>query len=371
MEWYCEHPDEKLTGENPPRCVYSYEAQAGMRRQLWYCNEWQYTDPMNYGVCYDSCPYGMYTYQPNMECVYSCPSGYTGDSYTYSCMADSGSGGGGSGSCQNGQIMHDNMCVDWCPMGTFADYNTNMCVTQCPRGTFGDKTYNKCVDRCSEPYYGDLQAHVCVEGCPEFTKPNDEKRTCESSLVYYCISSEDILEGTTCNRYTQSQKRPCCGNGVCEPEKGETFYTCRSDCPGTNYATLSWTSRWDGLLTAPQGYGYDADWTDVHNKFDFCLGSSCSVQLSDCANNWHSDANAVCDSVYVNQDREECRNSAQSIYSFTISQAWNALSNAQGQNNCNGNNNPCGDTFCDSTIGEDCYSCPQDCGDCMRRRLRS
>ena len=31
----------------------------------------------------------------------------------------------------------------------------------------------------------------------------------------------------------------------------------------------------------------------------------------------------------------------------------------------------CGDYFCDRMNGEDCYSCSQDCGDCMRqRRLR-
>ena len=335
MEWYCEHPDEKLTEENPPRCVYSYEAQAGARRLTdWYCNEWQYKSAMEYGSCYDSCPYGMYTYQPSMECVYICPPGYTGDSNTYSCMVDSG-GGGDSGSCQNGQIMYDNMCIDWCPSGTFADYNTNMCVTQCPRGTFGDKNY-KCVDRCREPYYGDLQERLCLDSCPEFTRPNDETRICESSLVYSCRDPEHVLEGTICSIYSGAQNRPCCGNGLCEAEKGETFYTCRSDCPGTNYATLSWTSRWDGLLTAPQGYGYDADWTDAYNKFDYCLGSSCSVQLQDCANNWVSDTNSICGSVYVNQDKDECINSVQSIYSFSISQAWNALSSAQNQNGCNG-----------------------------------
>jgi hypothetical protein len=371
MEWYCERPDESLIGDKPPRCVYSYEAQAGMRRLTdWYCNEWQYKSAMEYGSCYDSCPYGMYTYQPKMECVSSCPYGYTGDSYTYACLADGGSGGG-SGSCSNGQFYDGSMCVDSCSMGTFADYNTNMCVTQCPSGTFGDKYYGKCVDRCSEPYYGEKTSHVCVEGCPEFTKPNDETRICESSLVYSCHDPGHVLEGTTCSIYSKAQKRPCCGNEKCEPLKGEDKYTCPLDCKGSDYSTLTWTSRWDGLFTIQQGYGYDADWTDVHNKFDFCLGSSCSVQLSDCASNWHSDANNICDSYYVNQDREECRNSVQSIYSFTISQAWNVLSNAQSQNNCNGNNNPCGDMFCDSFAGEDCNSCPRDCGDCMRRRLRA
>jgi hypothetical protein len=258
-------------------------------------------------------------------------------------------------------------------MGTFADYNSMRCVSQCPEGTFGDKYYGKCVNRCSEPYYGEKTSRVCGEGCPEFTKPNDETRICESSLVYSCQNTEHILEGAMCYRYSGAQKRPCCGNGICEPLKGEDKYTCRSDCPGTNYATLTWTSRWDGLFTAPQGYGYDADWTDAYNKFDFCLGSSCSVQLSDCAWNWHSDANSICDSYYVNQDMYECRNSVQSIYSFKISQAWNVLSNAQGQNNCNGGGGgaTCGDYFCDSINGENCGTCPQDCGDCMRqRRLR-
>jgi hypothetical protein len=374
-EWYCENPEDSLTGDSPPRCVYTYEAQAGMRRLQWYCNEWQYKDPMSWGSCYDTCPYGMYTYQPSMECVYSCPYGYTGDSYTYACIADGGGGGGGSGSCSNGQLYDGSMCVDWCSMGTFADYNTNMCVTQCPSGTFGDKYYGKCVDRCSEPYYGEKTARVCVEGCPEFTKPNDETRICESSLVYSCLDPEHRLDGTTCHRYAGAQKRLCCGNEICEPLKGEDKYTCPLDCKGPDYSTLSWTSRWDGLFTIQQGYGRDADWTDAHNKFDYCLGSSCSVQLSDCANNWHSDANSVCDSYYVNQDREECGNSVHSIYSFTImnSQGWNALANAQSQNNCNGGGGgaTCGDSFCDSINGEDCYSCSQDCGDCWRRRLRS
>jgi hypothetical protein len=317
----------------------------------------------------------MYAHSADMTCVWNCPDGYNSDS-SYTCTVISGDdGGGASGSCQNGQIMHDNMCVDWCPTGTFADYNSLRCVTQCPSGTFGDKYYSKCVDRCSEPYYGDLQAHVCVEGCPEFTKPNDETRTCESSLVYFCHDPEHKLDGTTCSIYSGAQKRPCCGNGVCEPHRGEDKYTCSSDCKGPDYSSLSWTSRWDGLFTIQQGYGYDADWTDVHNKFDYCLGSSCGVQLSDCANNWLLDSQSICDSYYVNQDREECRNSAQSIYSFTVSQAWNVLSNAQSQNGCNGGGGGgvamCGDYFCDSINGENCYTCSQDCGDCMRRRLRS
>jgi hypothetical protein len=51
-EWYCEHPDESLTGENPPRCVYSYEAQTGMRRLTdWYCNSWQYKVATDWNSC--------------------------------------------------------------------------------------------------------------------------------------------------------------------------------------------------------------------------------------------------------------------------------------------------------------------------------
>ena len=378
-EWYCENPEDSLTGDNPPRCVYSYEAQAGARRLQGECPYGQYISYLYEDVfeCVWSCPYGMYTYQPSMVCVYSCPYGYYGDSNTYSCMVDSGSGGGGaSGSCQNGQFYDGNGCVDWCPMGTFADYNNYRCVSQCPDGTFGDMYSNRCVNTCPEPQYGEPSSRVCVEGCPEFTAPDEGTRICKSTLVYICQDTEHMLEGTTCYRYVGAQKRLCCGNGICEPLKGEDKYTCRSDCPGTNYATLTWTSRWDGLFTPPQGYGYDADWTDAYNKFDFCLGSSCSVQLSDCANNWQSDANAVCDSYYVNQEREECRNSVNYVYSFTImnSQGWNALANAQSQNNCNGGGNSgatCGDYFCDSMNGEDCYSCSQDCGDCMRqRRLR-
>jgi hypothetical protein len=373
MEWYCENPEDSLTGDYPPRCLYTYEAQAGVRRlQDWYCEYWQYRVPWEYNVCYDTCPYGMYSYSPKMECMYSCPEGYYGDS-SYTCIAKDGGSGGGSGYCSSGQIMYDNMCVDWCPMGFYADYNTMRCVTQCPSGTFGDSNYAKCVDRCMEPYYGDHVSHTCVTECPEFTKPNYDTRTCDSSLVYSCLDSEHRLEGSTCYRYSGAQKRPCCGNGVCEPNKGETFYTCRADCPGTDYASLSWTSQWNSELTAPQGYGYEVDWSFEYNAFDSCI-AQCSSEMSGCTSDWANNARNRCQGTYVNIDLQYCMDSVSNTANNQLQSqsAWDARAKAQEQNGCNGSGGAtCGDTFCDYFNGEDCNSCPQDCGYCMRRRLRA
>jgi hypothetical protein len=364
MEWYCENPEDLLTEDLPPRCVYTYEAQLGARRLTdWYCNEWQYKVAMDYGSCYDSCPYGMYTHQPDRTCVYSCPEGYYEDTMSYSCMVKTdGGSGGGSGYCSSGQFYHDNMCVDWCPMGFFADYKNMKCVMQCPSGTFGDSNYWKCLEYCMEPYYGDRASNTCVAQCPEFTAPKDDTRTCESSLVYTCLDSEHRLEGSTCYRYSGAQSRPCCGNGVCEPGKGETFYTCRADCPGTDYATLTWTSQWNGGLTAPQGYGYEVEWSHEYATFDSCI-AQCTSELGACVSDWENSARSKCQSYYVNQELHDCLNSISSIVSFQLQSqsGWDARSNAQQQSGCNnggGWGTGCNyNSWCDSH--EDCS-----CSDC-------
>ena len=366
IEWFCPNLEDSLTDEMRPRCVYAYEGQTGMRRLQWECPSWQYKVPMEWGSCYDSCPWGMYSYQPKMECLYSCPEGYYSDSNSWACVE-----GGVSGSCPKGQFYDGSMCTDVCPMGTFADYNSLRCVTQCPEGTFGDKYYGRCVDRCSEPYYGDKSVRVCIEGCPEFTVPNDETRTCDSTLVYSCKDPEHILEGTTCYRYSAADKRPCCGNDKCEPLKGEDYKTCPSDCLGTDYGSLTWNSQWNDALNAQIGSGYKADWTEPYRKFDFCIGS-CKIDISHCADNWKSDSTAICE-VYTSDDYTQCGEAVNNIRynTLTSSEAWNAYNNAQNLNGCNGGGATCGDTFCDSFNGEDCNSCPQDCGNCMwRRQLR-
>jgi hypothetical protein len=371
-EWYCENREDSLTGDYPPRCVYTYEAQAGARRlQDWYCEYWQYRVPWEYNVCYDTCPYGMYSYSPKMECMYSCPEGYYGDS-SYSCIAKDGGSGGGSGSCSSGQFYHDNMCVDWCPMGFFSDYKNMRCVMQCPSGTFGDTNYWKCLDYCMDPYYGDHASHTCVTECPEFTKPNYDTRTCESTLVYTCLDPEHRLDGTTCYRYSGAQKRLCCGNNICEPNKGEDIKSCPSDCVGTDYATIKWFSKWDTGLSAPQGYGVMVDWSDVYNKFDYCM-SSCGIDMGICSSNWEIDARSICDAMYSNIDRQYCSDYVMTIYYNNLQNEniRTAYNNAQSQSGCNGGGGAtCGDTFCDYSNNEDCKSCPQDCGHCMSRRLR-
>jgi hypothetical protein len=313
----------------------------------------------------------MYTYQPDRICVNYCPEGYYEDS-SYNCIAKDGGSGGGSGSCPSGQFYDGSMCVDSCPMGTFADYNNGRCVSQCPSGTFGDKYYGRCVAICSEPYYGEHIAHICVEACPEFTAPRDDTRTCESTLVYSCNDGSHELDGTTCRRYTPALKRLCCGNGVCEPLKGEDYTTCPSDCQGIDYGTLTWNSQWNNALNAQLGFGYKVDWIEQYRKFDFCI-ASCGIDMSLCADNWKSDSIDIC-GVYTGGDYTQCGEAINNIRynTLTSSDAWNAYNNAQNQNGCNsGAGGPCGDTFCDSFNGEDCNSCPQDCGSCMwRRQLR-
>ena len=364
MEWYCENPEDSLTGEYPPRCLYTYEAQAGMRRlQDWYCEYWQYKVASEYNSCYDSCPYGTYTYQPDRTCVYYCPSGYVEDTMSNTCVVRNDGGSGGSGYCSSGQFYDGNMCVDWCSMGTFADYNNMRCVMQCPSGTFGDTNYWKCVQVCTEPYYGDHTSRTCVAQCPEFTSPKDDTRTCESSLVYTCLDTEHSLEGSTCYRYSGALKRPCCGNTVCEPNKGETFYTCPTDCPGTDYATLSWTSQWNDALNAPLGYGFLLDWTYEYNSFDTCI-ASCNSELSSCTNDWANNARNRCQGAYVNQELQYCMDSVSNIQSNQLQNqnAWDARSRAQQQSSCNGGGGGgtgCNyNSWCDSH--EDCS-----CSDCF------
>lgn len=366
-EWYCENSEDSLTGEYPPRCLYTYEAQAGARRlQDWWCQDWQYKVPWEYNSCYDSCPYGTYTYQPDRTCVNYCPEGYYEDTMTYSCMVKSyGDGGGGSGSCPSGQYYDGSMCVDWCPMGTFADDNSKKCLSHCPSGTFGDKYYGKCVSICPEPYYGEKSMRICVEGCPEFTAPKDDTRTCESTLVYSCLDGSHELDGTTCYRYSGAQKRPCCGNGVCEPNKGETFYTCPADCPGTDYATLSWTSKWNDALTAPLGYGFLVDWTYEYNSFDSCI-AQCNSELSGCTNDWANSARGRCQSTYTNIELQYCMDSVSSIASNQLQNqnAWDARSRAQQQSSCNGGGGwgtGCNyNNWCDSHEDCSCSDCSND-----------
>jgi hypothetical protein len=320
----------------------------------------------------------MYTHQVDRTCVYYCPEGYVEDTMANTCVVknDGGSGGsgGGSGYCSSGQFYDGNMCVDWCSMGFFADYKNMRCVMQCPTGTFGDTNYGKCMEYCMEPYYGDHTSRTCVAQCPEFTSPKDDTRTCESSLVYTCLDTEHSLEGSTCYRYSGALKRPCCGNTVCEPNKGETFYTCPADCPGTDYATLSWSSQWNNALTAPQGYGYEVEWSFEYNSFDSCI-ASCTSEMSGCTSDWANNARNKCQAYYVNQELQYCMDSVSSIASNQLQSqsVWDARSTGQSQNGCNGGTGPaCNyNSYCDSD--EDC-SCSDCSGDSMRcpgyRRLR-
>lgn len=118
-----------------------------------------------------------------------------------------------------------------------------------------------------------------------------------------------------------------CGNGTCNMQKGETCGICPADCGPCPDAGVCG----DGLCTA---------------------GESHSECPSDCRRPAEC-GNAVCDY------NENCATCSDDCACGAGEYCSPTLKSCQLR--------PCGDGKCDSGFGEDCISCPSDCGECSRK----
>jgi len=112
--------------------------------------------------------------------------------------------------CPNGAINPPR--CDQCPANYV--FINNQCVPECTNGAINPPGCNQCA-------IGYVFCNgQCVPGdrCPDDQCPNGaiNPPRCDQCPIHY-----SMLNG---------QCRPDCGNGICEPEKGETKNTCPQDC---------------------------------------------------------------------------------------------------------------------------------------------
>ena len=248
----------------------------------------------------------------------------------------------------------DGVCSDSEDCGSCPS-DCGQCPTSCGDGVCsGGEDCRACPSDCS-----DCSAE---DGCAVHRQPGTSSQcldcVCDAD-PYCCTVSWDLQCVSECSACGGMCPSPGCGDGVCSPGDLETRYTCPSDCgtsPGCGDGIC--TSLESRLCLAdcqriPEdcGDGVCGDDEGTWNCSSDCgtgSGDPCESHMgpgcSDMAASW-----CVC-----NLDPYCCR----------ISWDWHCVSLATRQCGMACGGPSCGDKNCD--IGEDCHTCPSDCGQCPR-----
>lgn len=98
--------------------------------------------------------------------------------------------------------INENICVESCPNGTYADNFTRLCLQsyECNNVTYGDPTSQTCVSTCPFNYYADVRPAflICVQMCPEGWYADDVTKhcvvKCPDNLTYGSNSTNKCVD---------------------------------------------------------------------------------------------------------------------------------------------------------------------------------
>lgn len=112
-------------------------------------------DPVNmYTACYKECPSTHFEDHTLMECAECDALCLTCDTAATFCT-----------SCREGKYLHQNTCLDECPVeGFFPEESTNECVpcnTGCPVNRCTCETYDCCLTECEDGFWENYVARFC------------------------------------------------------------------------------------------------------------------------------------------------------------------------------------------------------------------
>ncbi|XP_078696559.1 sushi, von Willebrand factor type A, EGF and pentraxin domain-containing protein 1-like isoform X3 [Branchiostoma floridae x Branchiostoma belcheri] len=199
-------------------------------------------------------------------------------------------------SCDRGQILEDNLCVD-CPVGTYyTDVSGEATCDVCPLGSYQDeegqteciqcepgfftagnnsKNATDCRGQCPQGTYSETGLETCMF-CPKGTYQNQEGAT-------ECIACE---EGTTTGEVGTVDKDDC--SRLCVP--GSFSRTGTDPCDLCPVGTFQPGHGQTECLSCPLGTGTDAVGSEASSdcvELDYCQsfpcqnGGSCSMQGSE------------------------------------------------------------------------------------------
>lgn len=243
-------------------------------------------------------------------------------SCTPACVGKQCGGDGCGGSCGN------------CPAGFACDtFGYCLCQPQCQNKVCGPDLCGGSCGTCPTGNVCNYQGKcVCMPKCDgKQCGPNGCGGTCGTCSDGYVCSTSGVCEPPV---------PPSCGNGYCQPGKGETCETCPKDCGpcnpecGDGYCTEGWEDCYSCPWDCGECPSYCGDY-----YCDYNMGESCDWCPQDCG-----PCDSYCGDYYCDYNmKEDCQWCPQ---------------------DCGACNGYCGDSFCDSVSGEYCDWCPQDCGPC-------
>ena len=218
--------------------------------------------------------------------------------------------------CQPGFSCQEGLCVECTPDCTGKACGSDGCGGSCGTCAPGElcaagqcQANNKGCEPSNTPGCGGCSCEACVCAMDPFC--------CQTAWDDLCV---DECE-TQCGGCGGS---PTCGNGMCDANLGENCSTCPQDCtcaPGQQCQ--------NGICT---GGGGDAGCQESGTPG--CGGCQCEACV--CAMDPYC-CQTAWDSICVDECQNQC-------------------------GGCGGGNPTCGNGMCDANMGEDCNSCPPDCG---------
>ncbi len=337
-----------------------------------------------------------------LECNWSCPDGPAGEQCGNECWADASPearaqwqdlifcvldvcGDSPSGPCFQQSIQGAcksvwNSCQNCTPACTGKQCGADGCggsCGNCPAGFACDSFgYCLCQPQCAGKQCGN---DLCGGSCG--TCPNGS--VCNYLGKCVCMPKCDGKQcgadgcggtcgtcpaGQACNPLgiCESPVPPSCGNGWCQPDKGETCSNCQKDC---------------GPCNPECGDGYCSGWEDCYNCpwdcgecpsmcgdgwCDYDMGESCEWCPDDCG-----PCESFCGDGYCDYDMGEscdwCKEDCGPCegYCGDYYCDYNAGESCDWcPTDCGPCEGVCGDGYCDYNAGESCEWCPEDCGPC-------
>lgn len=272
------------------------------------------------GVCKEDCPVGYYrsnggclpcgndclVCQSNEKCVYckidffllngdcvpKCPVGYGVDQSrkcvkceVENCLECNGDKSKECKACLPNYVLHDNKCVQDCPLKYFHNTQTDTCQS-CPSLCYicsnkdsciicEEQYYNyngKCVERCPDGYYNIEKTKICVP-CEIDNCKQCSSTKCEDCLNGYFLmgsaANNDLKCVVTCPEgYYRDLSGPSpkclpCGSACKECINSETCYVCENEGLVLHNGKC--------ISSCPLGY------TRVGNNCVSCKDSNCLV----------------------------------------------------------------------------------------------
>ena len=221
-------------------------------------------NPTACSTCYS----GIFFHSMSQECLLFCPTGWYGDSTTYTCVqcyqgtasspekacqTCNGSSSSDCLSCQDSSTyLYQGTCLDSCPPGTYPD-STTMTCKPCFQGVVGlypayacltcnGPNSNNCLS-CSDGYYFYPPNSTCLQKCPLFGWYSDsQNNTC--SPCYSSSSDENHRPCLSCNGPAATNCLTCnpysylfADNGTCLSTCPLRYYTSTGICVSCAYPT--------------------------------------------------------------------------------------------------------------------------------------